>query len=108
MVYWITGRKGSGKTTLAYKIARQVDGVVVDGDAVRKYFDNDFSNHGRIENIRLIAKIARIIEDQGKVAIVACVSPKRAWRRDAQALFRECIEIQLPFGTLWEGTDYEE
>ena len=56
LVYWITGRKHSGKTTLAYKIAKQVDGIVVDGDHVREYFPTGFSDEERYDNIMRIAK----------------------------------------------------
>jgi adenylylsulfate kinase-like enzyme len=44
MVYWITGRKHCGKTTLAYRIAKQTGGIVVDGDHVREYFPTGFSD----------------------------------------------------------------
>lgn len=108
MVYWITGRKNSGKTTLAYRIAFQINGIVIDGDHVRKYFKEDFSDEGRYRNIVRIAKFAKIIEDQGKIAIVACVSPKKKWRKKVQSIFEECLEICLPFGELWKDTSYEE
>lgn len=108
MIYWITGRKNSGKTTLAYRLAKQTNGIVVDGDEVRKYFPTGYTDEERHDNIMRIAKIAKLIEDQGRVAIVACVSPKRKWRKEAQTIFDECVEICLPFGELWEGTEFEE
>lgn len=108
MIYWITGRKNSGKTTLAYRLAKQTAAVVVDGDEVRKYFPTGYTDEARRENIMRIAKIAKLIEDQGFAVIVACVSPKRKWRQEAQSLFDECIEICMPFGELWEGTEFEE
>ncbi len=108
MVYWITGRKNSGKTTLAYRIAAQTNGIVVDGDEVREVFTTGFSNEDRIKNIITIARIAKVFENQGKVVIVACVSPRREWREVAQGMFSECIEICMPFGELWEGTEFEE
>lgn len=108
MVYWITGRKNSGKTTLAYRIAKQTGGIVIDGDEVRKYFPTGYTDEERLENIWKIAKIAKLMEDQGKVSVVACVSPKREWRTLAQEIFDECIEICMPFGELWEGTSFEE
>jgi len=109
MVYWITGRKNSGKTTLARRIQKQIPcSIIIDGDKVREVFANDFTDEGREENQRNLARIARLVEDQGIVAIVACVSPRRALRKSLQANFRECIEIQLPFGELWKGTEYEE
>ena len=108
MVYWITGRSGAGKTTLANRIAKQTNGIVLDGDNIREYFPSDFSDEGRENNIMLIAKFAALLEAQDFIVVVACVSPKREWRKKAQSLLKECIEICLPFGELWEGTDYEE
>jgi len=108
MVYWITGRAESGKTTLAHRIAKQINGVVIDGDDVRNVYPTGYTDKERYEHIIMMAKFARIVELQGKIAIVACVSPKRSWRKDAQAIFDECIEICMPFGSLWEGTVFEE
>jgi adenylylsulfate kinase len=108
MVYWITGRKGSGKTTLAKRIAIQTGGVIVDGDAVREFFPSGYTYDERVQNQRTIAHIAKLIENQGKVAIIACVSPILSVRKELQAMFDECLEIELPGGTLWPGTTYEE
>ena len=108
MVYWITGRKGSGKTTLARRIAEQTNGIVLDGDEIRRVFPTGFSREDIISHNRRITKLARIFEGQGHVVIIACVSPYREGRKVLQGLFDECIEIQLPFGTLWPGTKYEE
>lgn len=108
MVYWITGRKGSGKTTLARKIARQTNGIILDGDEIRQIYPTGFSREAIIRHNRRITKLAQIFEGQGHVVIIACVSPFREWRKVLQANFKECIEIQLPFGTLWPGTVYEE
>ena len=108
MVYWITGRAGSGKTTLAYRIAKQTDGIVIDGDEVRQLFPTGWTDEDRYNHIMMMARFARLLEQQGKVAIVACISPKRVWRREAQGLFDDCVEICMPFGELWEDSSYEE
>jgi len=108
MVYWITGRRNSGKTTLACKIAKQTNGVVIDGDEIRKIYPTGFSDDDRYNHIIRMAKSAKKIEDSGQVAIVACISPKSAWRKEAQNMFVDCVEIMLPFGDLWAGTEYEE
>ena len=108
MVYWIAGWRNSGKTTLAYRIAKQTGDIVVDGDEGRILFPAGFADEERYNNIMRIAKIAKLIECQGRVVVVACVSPKRKWRKEAQLLFKECIEICMPFGELWEGTEFEE
>ena len=109
MVYWITGRKDSGKTTLAKKLALQIPGsVILDADHFRKYLDFGYTDAGRIQNQTTLAAFAKMLEDQGYVVIIAAVSPVREIRRRLQKQFAECLEIQMPFGTLWEGTTYEE
>lgn len=105
MIFWVTGRAGSGKTTLARKIAKQIDAAVIDGDEIRKQFPEDFTDEGRERNQRRIVEMA--LRQNGNV-VIACVSPKKKLRRKLQAMLPGCIEIQLPFGTLWEGTEYEE
>ena len=108
MIFWITGRAGSGKTTLAKKIAEQIDGVVLDGDEVRRENPDDFSPEGRERNQRRIVAMALELWEHGVNVVIACVSPDKALRRDLQSCLPECIEIQMPFGTLWNGTQYEE
>ena len=109
MVYWITGRKGCGKTTLAHKIAAQIpNSVVLDGDHVRSYFPSGYTDEARYENQARITNIARILEDQGVTVIIACVSPRKSVRKELQSKFTQCIEIQLPGGELWPGTYYED
>ncbi len=110
MVYWITGRRNSGKTTLAYRLKAQIpESVVVDGDEVRRYFPTGYTDDEREENQERIAKIAALLEKQGFTVIVACVSPNRELREQLQfEYFDECLEICMPFGELWEGTDFEE
>ena len=109
MVYWITGRKNSGKTTLAYRLKEQIpNSVVLDGDEFRKQFPIGYSYEDRKENITHLANIAVILEKQDHVVIIACVSPYRVLRKELQSLFAGCIEICLPFGELWENTTFEE
>ena len=110
MVIWITGRKGSGKTTTAKRIGRQItNGVVIDGEQVRAMANNtDYTDDGRHRNITDIALIAAMLEQSGLVPIVACISPKKEWRMYARRMFRESVLIYRPGGTLWEGTTYEE
>lgn len=108
-VVWITGRAGSGKTTLAHKIAAQIPkGVVLDADHFRAYMDFGYTDDGRLQNQSALTAFAHMLEDMGYVPIIACVSPVKEVRKRLQGTFKDCIEIQLPFGTLWEGTKYEE
>lgn len=109
MVYWITGRRHSGKTTLAYKLAKQIKGgIVLDGDDFRRLFPEDFSKMGRFRNQRRMAQMAQLLQSQGFTPIIACVSPNKNMRKCLQSIIGNCVEIQLPFGELWEGTTYEE
>ena len=108
MVYWITGRANSGKTTLAHKIAKQINGIVLDGDEMRKYFPQSFESGGRRANLYGLTVYAKILDKQGFNVVIACVSPNKSLRKEFQKEFKDCIEIQMPFGELWEGTEYEE
>lgn len=108
MVYWVTGRKGSGKTTMAKRLALQTGGIILDGDDIRQIFPQDYSADGRLNNQYNLAMLARLLEKQGFIVIISCVSPVQGVRIVLQRLFKECIEIEMPFGELWEGTDYEE
>lgn len=110
MVYWITGRRHSGKTTLARKLAAQIpNSVVLDGDEFREHFGNhDYTYAGRVLNQKQLTDAAAQYEKLGKIAIIACVSPNKVVRKQFQATFKECIEIQLPYGDLWPGSTYEE
>jgi len=71
-------------------------------------FPEDFTKMGRFRNQRRMAKIARLLQAQGFTPIIACVSPSKVMRKALQSYIENCIEIQLPFGELWEGTTYEE
>jgi bifunctional enzyme CysN/CysC len=115
MVYWITGRPRSGKTTLAYEKARALkylgggtSVLVLDGDEVRDVFPTGFSDEDRYNHIMRVAKIASIAESQGITVIIALVSPKAKWRIEARKLLKESKLIYLSGGTLWAGTEYEE
>ncbi len=86
---WITGMVGSGKTTLARDVRRQVPGaVILDGDDVRAGLSNDlgFTATDRAEQVRRVAHVARMLVDQDVPVIVALVSPHSATRLGAQAI----------------------
>lgn len=104
----MTGRKGSGKSTLAKRIAKQTNGIVLDGDEIRKVYPTGFEKQDRFRHQERLTELAKLFEGQGFTVIIACVSPYRKWREFFQSWFKECIEIELPFGELWEGTEYEE
>lgn len=78
MIYWITGKAGSGKTTLANEMAKETpDPIVIDGDELRQMTGNDlgFSADDRRENARRAYELARFYESCGKTPIVAMMQP---------------------------------
>jgi adenylylsulfate kinase-like enzyme len=114
MVYWITGKQGAGKTTLAEKISETFwrfnqANCILDGDAVRFYLGNlPYTSEGRMENIKRIIGIAEILKEQNIIPIIALVSPYEYHRDSARAAFPDLLIIHVTGGTLWEGTVYEE
>ncbi|HEX6026510.1 MAG TPA: sulfate adenylyltransferase subunit CysN [Solirubrobacter sp.] len=93
-VLWMTGVPGAGKTTIANLLERRLhaEGVhtaVLDGDNVRHGLSRDlgFSEADRIENIRRIAEVAKLMTDSGLVVIVSFISPFRSDRAAARKLF---------------------
>jgi adenylylsulfate kinase-like enzyme len=85
MIYWFTGQPGAGKTTLAEWVQSAIPNkcVIVDGDDIRKIFDNkDYSEQGRRKNIELAQNIAHFLHEKGNTVLVALVSPYKD-QRDA-------------------------
>jgi adenylylsulfate kinase len=82
IVVWFTGLSGSGKSTLANKIEeylynKNYHTSILDGDNIRKGLnsDLDFTNESRIENIRRIAEVAKLMVDAGLIVLSAFISP---------------------------------
>ena len=87
-VIWFTGLSGSGKTTLATALERNLfeKGYltqVLDGDNIRAGINNNlgFSPEDRLENIRRIAEISKLLLNSGLICICAFVSPTEATRK---------------------------
>ena len=88
---WLTGLSGSGKTTVAKEFQRRLylqgrPCVVLDGDSMRAGVNSDlgFAANERSENIRRVAEIAKELNDNGILVIVALISPFRADREKAR------------------------
>ena len=92
---WLTGLSGSGKSTIARQLERELIDMghacyILDGDNVRHGLNRDlgFSMEDRTENIRRIAEVAHLFNDAGVIVITAFISPYRA-DRDAARLVVE-------------------
>ena len=101
-VLWFTGLSGSGKSAIANVVERKLfaDGrhtYLLDGDNVRHGLNKDlgFTDADRVENIRRIAEVARLMADAGLIVLTAFISPFKSERRMARALLKdgEFIEI---------------
>lgn len=99
---WLTGLSGAGKSTLADLLEQRLHAAgrhtyLLDGDNVRQGLNRDlgFSETDRVENIRRVAEVARLMTDAGLIVIVAFISPFRAERRMARALFSEDEFIEV-------------
>ncbi|HEX8740077.1 MAG TPA: adenylyl-sulfate kinase [Casimicrobiaceae bacterium] len=92
-VVWFTGLSGAGKSTIANLVekALHVRGChtyLLDGDNVRHGLNRDlgFTDADRVENVRRVAEVARLMADAGLIVLVSFISPFRAERRMARAL----------------------
>jgi adenylyl-sulfate kinase len=93
---WFTGLSGSGKSTVAVALERQlldrgVNAYRLDGDNIRHHLNSDlsFSPEDRKENIRRIGEVSRLFADAGVVTLVSFISPYRADRDSARAMHDE-------------------
>jgi len=91
---WLTGLSGSGKSTIANLLEKRLYAMgkhtyVLDGDNVRHGLNRDlgFTEVDRVENLRRVAEVARLMVDAGLVVIVSFISPFRAEREWARSLF---------------------
>jgi bifunctional enzyme CysN/CysC len=101
---WFTGLSGSGKSTVANMVDRRLTSAhrhtyVIDGDNVRHGLNQDlgFTEPDRVENIRRIAEVAKLMVDAGLIVMVCAISPYRRDREMARGLFEtgEFVEIHV-------------
>jgi bifunctional enzyme CysN/CysC len=101
-VLWLTGLSGAGKSTIANLIEKQLTAqgrhtYLLDGDNVRHGLNKDlgFTAQDRVENIRRVAEVSRLMVDAGLIVLVSFISPFRSERRMARELFApgEFLEV---------------
>jgi bifunctional enzyme CysN/CysC len=95
-VLWLTGLSGAGKSTIANIIETELHRrgnhtYLLDGDNVRHGLNRDlgFTEADRVENIRRVAEVAKLMVDAGLIVLVSFISPFRSERAMARALFAE-------------------
>jgi len=95
-VVWLTGLSGSGKSTIAQALERELfiramHPYVLDGDNIRHGLNSNlgFAPEDRVENIGRVSEVAKLMADAGNVVITAFISPYRADRQRARSIAME-------------------
>ena len=103
---WFTGLSGAGKSTIANALekALAIQGkytMILDGDNVRMglNYDLGFTEHDRIENIRRLAQVAKLMNDAGLITLVSCISPFQKEREMAKEIIGENSFIEVYVST---------
>jgi bifunctional enzyme CysN/CysC len=103
-VLWLTGLSGAGKSTIANLVEKKLHRMnrhtfLLDGDNVRHGLNKDlgFTEADRIENIRRVGEVARLMADAGLIVITAFISPFRAERQMVREMLPpgEFIEVHI-------------
>jgi bifunctional enzyme CysN/CysC len=115
LVLWMTGLSGAGKSTIANLVERELHRrghftYLLDGDNVRHGLNADlgFTKADRVENVRRVAEVARLMVDAGLIVLVSFISPFRTERLMARSLFEEGEFIEVYVDTpleVAEGRD---
>jgi bifunctional enzyme CysN/CysC len=101
-VLWLTGLSGAGKSTIANLVEGRLHALgrhtyLLDGDNIRHGLNKDlgFTDADRVENVRRVAEVAKLMVDAGLIVITAFISPFRTERRMARELLDEGEFIEI-------------
>ena len=101
-ILWFTGLSGSGKSTVANAIEKLLlaegrHSYLLDGDNIRHGLNHDlgFTDQDRVENIRRVAEVARLMVDAGLITLVSFISPFRSEREMARRLVDDGAFIEI-------------
>lgn len=101
-VIWFTGLSGSGKSTLAVQLEAQLHALgfktyLLDGDNIRAGLNQDltFTDEGRIENIRRIGEVSKLMLDAGVIVLSAFISPFQSDRAQVKNIVGEHNYIEV-------------
>ncbi|WEF24494.1 sulfate adenylyltransferase subunit CysN [Paracoccus sp. S3-43] len=101
-VVWFTGLSGSGKSTIANIVERKLHAMgkhtfLLDGDNIRHGLNRDlgFTDADRVENIRRVGEVAKLMADAGLIVLTAFISPFRAERRMVRDMMAEGEFIEV-------------
>ena len=102
VVLWFTGLSGSGKSTIANEVEKQLHSMnrhtfLLDGDNVRHGLNKDlgFTEAARIENIRRIGEVSKLMTDAGLIVLTAFISPFRAERDMVRGMLAEGEFVEI-------------
>ncbi|NPD17639.1 sulfate adenylyltransferase subunit CysN [Xinfangfangia sp. D13-10-4-6] len=105
-VVWFTGLSGSGKSTIANLVEKKLHAMgkhtfLLDGDNVRHGLNRDlgFTDADRVENIRRVGEVARLMTDAGLIVLTAFISPFRSERRMVRDLMAEGDFLEIHVNT---------
>jgi bifunctional enzyme CysN/CysC len=111
-VVWFTGLSGSGKSTIANVLETKLHAAgrhtyLLDGDNVRHGLNKDlgFTDADRVENIRRVAEVSKLMTDAGLIVVVSFISPFRSERQMAREAFEDQEFIEVFVDTPIEETE---
>ncbi|MCY1394955.1 Bifunctional enzyme CysN/CysC [compost metagenome] len=114
-IVWFTGLSGAGKSTIANLVERKLHALgkhtyLLDGDNVRHGLNKDlgFSEADRVENIRRVAEVARLMLDAGLITLVSFISPFRSEREMARKLAGDGVFIEVHIDTSIEVAEQRD